>query len=165
VSSTQGSDDRNIGRVVAGKFQIDSVLGVGNGGMVYQATHLHLRRPVAIKTLRASIAADPTAVARFAREAQLASQLDHPNVVHVFDYGTEPDGLTYIAMELLEGRTLTRAIHDEAPLRAERIVQVLSQVLRGPRRRTGSGSSTAISSPTTSCWSRASATTATPSRR
>ncbi len=126
---TQGTNDPYLGRLIAGKYRLDTQLGVGSVGTVYRATHVQLDRPIAVKILRASLAGDPVVVARFTREAQLASRVEHPNVVRVHDCGTEPDGLTYLAMELLEGVELAELMASGNVLPSERIVDLLSQVL------------------------------------
>jgi len=74
--------------------------------LVYEAEHIHLRQAVALKLLKPELARDPTAVARFAREAQAAAQLRSPNVARVYDVDTLPDGQPYITMELLVGHDL-----------------------------------------------------------
>jgi serine/threonine protein kinase len=98
------------GTVLAGKYQIVRLLGTGGMGRVYQAQHLSLGVPVAIKTMHPLFAAIPEYVRRFRREAHAASRLHHPNVVRVLDFGEEtgPDGPLYIVMEFLSGRSLGR---------------------------------------------------------
>jgi serine/threonine-protein kinase len=128
-SMTADPADPYLGRVIAEKFRIDSQLGIGSVGTVYRATHLQLNRTVALKVLRASLASEPGHVERFTREARLASQLDHPNVVHVYDYGTDAGGLTYLAMEFAEGSDLAAVIDRESPLAPARVVALLAQVL------------------------------------
>ncbi len=121
--------DPNIGRVIAEKYRIVAVLGAGGAGTVYRAMQVGLERPVALKILNRDLVANPTAQARFRREARAASRLDHPNSVRVFDFGTESDDTTYLAMELIDGRDLYRLIYDEWPHSAERIVHIAEQVL------------------------------------
>jgi serine/threonine protein kinase len=121
--------DPLVGRVIAEKYRIDQVAGTGATGVVYRAMHLTLGKPLAVKVLAKHLMANPTAQARFRREALAASKLDHPNSVHVVDFGTEPDGVTYLAMELLEGRELYRAIFEDWPLGPERAARILGQVL------------------------------------
>src|SRR5690349_4252371 len=88
-----------------GPYEIGSPLGVGGMGEVYRAKDSKLDRDVAIKVLPESLARDPEALARFEREAKAVAALSHPNILAIFDYGSE-DGLAYAAMELLEGGTL-----------------------------------------------------------
>ncbi len=121
--------DPLIGSIVAGKYAIEALLGSGAMGRVFRARQLALEKPVAIKVLNATLAVDPTFVARFAREAKAAARLDHPNSIRVFDFGREPSGLFYIAMELVEGRDLAGEIEEQGPMAPARIVNILGQVL------------------------------------
>ncbi len=120
--------DALLGRTIAGKFLIESFLGRGAMGAVYRARQIALDKLVAIKVLHSSLVTDPAFTARFQREAKAASRLDHPNSVRVLDYG-EDDGLCYIAMELLDGRTLFKVIQAEGLLATPRIVDLLRQIL------------------------------------
>ena len=136
-----------------GKYRVVGTIGKGAMGEVYKAQDPLLNRFVAIKTIAPALAADPDFRRRFQREAQSAAQLNHTNIVTVFDFGEE-DGLTYMAMELLEGRDLK----DVGPLaRPPPRRQALRHGadLRRPRLRPREGaSSTATSSPATSTSSR-----------
>jgi serine/threonine-protein kinase len=125
------ADKEMIGRNVAGKFLIDSFLGGGAMGGVYKAYQASIEKHVAIKVLHREYVAEPTFVSRFEREAKAASLLDHINLMRVIDYGREPDGVCYIAMELLEGRTLFQVLKDEGRLDPDRIANILRQTLAG----------------------------------
>jgi serine/threonine-protein kinase len=127
--SAEGPVDPLIGSTIAGKFQIEALLGAGAMGRVFRARQLTLDKPVAIKVLNASLAADPTFVARFAREARAAARLDHPNSIRVFDFGREPDGLFYIAMELVAGNDLATEMDERGPMPVDRIADILGQIL------------------------------------
>jgi serine/threonine protein kinase len=97
--------DPQVG-VVIGGFRLDAVLGQGGMGTVYRATQLRLNRPVALKVLPPTThVRGKTRLERFLREAQIAAQLSHPNIVQVFDVGQE-QGVFFMAMELVEGRNL-----------------------------------------------------------
>ena len=122
-------DDALIGRTIADKFEIQALVGRGAMGAVYRARQVTLLRKVALKVMKVHGKADAKYAARFKREAKTASLLDHPNLVRVLDFGQEPDGVLYIAMEYLEGRNLLAALSDEWPLATERIVTILSQML------------------------------------
>jgi eukaryotic-like serine/threonine-protein kinase len=93
---------------------------------VYAATHELLGRPAAVKVLKQHLATDE-AVERFHREAQLSSQLTHPNTVEVFDYGTTRDGRRYYAMERLHGVPLETLVRTDGPMPVARVVHVLRQ--------------------------------------
>jgi tRNA A-37 threonylcarbamoyl transferase component Bud32 len=117
------------GRTIAEKFLIESVIGQGAMGAVYRAKWLALDKIVAVKVMHPDIARDDAFAARFHREAKAASRLDHPNSVRVIDFGQEPDGLLYIAMEYLAGKDLLTVMREGWPLPGERIIDVLMQTL------------------------------------
>jgi eukaryotic-like serine/threonine-protein kinase len=94
---------------------------------VYKAKHALLRRPTAIKLLH-SADATHAAVARFEREVQLTSQLEHPNTIAIYDYGRTPEGTFYYAMEYLDGITLEDLVIAQGPLPEGRVIFVLRQV-------------------------------------
>lgn len=120
---------RLIGRTIAGKFFVEQLLGTGAMGAVFRARQVTLDKTVAIKVLHGEHAQDATFAARFQREAKAASRLNHPNSMQVVDFGVEPDGLLYIAMEYLDGRTLHRLLREEWPLSAQRTADILMQAL------------------------------------
>ncbi|MBL8677672.1 MAG: serine/threonine protein kinase [Myxococcales bacterium] len=127
--ATAAPNDPLLGRVIAEKYRLDAVAGTGATGTVYRAMHLTLGRPLAVKVLARHLMDNPTAQARFRREARAASKLEHPNSVQVVDFGVEADGITYLAMEFLEGRELYRAIFEDWPLGPERSAKIIAQVL------------------------------------
>src|SRR5512139_3123003 len=109
-----GGDDPLLGRYVAQKYRVDGVLGSGGMGCVYRAEHVALGRRVALKVLNPSLASNDNLVQRFMREARAASRLSHPNIVTVLDFGQEPqDGLLYLVMEYLEGRSLNAVLETD----------------------------------------------------
>src|SRR5262245_26317665 len=91
-----------------GPYEILAPLGAGGMGEVYRARDTRLGREVAVKVLPAELS-DPERLRRFEREAQAASALNHPNIVVVYDVGRASD-VSYIAMELVEGRTLRELV-------------------------------------------------------
>ncbi len=122
-------NDPFVGQTVAEKYFVHQLLGRGGMGQVYKATHLTLDRPVVLKILDRSLLADPSIVQRFHREARAASRLNHPNSISVIDFGQAADGVLFIAMEYLPGRSLARVIAEEFPLEPARIVKIGSQIL------------------------------------
>ncbi len=129
IPATEEAPDRFVGRNVGGKFVLDKKLGEGAMGAVYRARQTALEKVVAIKVMHGELARDPMFAARFHREAKAASRLDHPNSIRILDYGEDPDGLLYIAMEYLDGKDLAHLIVSEWPLSTARTVDLLSQAL------------------------------------
>ena len=122
-------DEALLGRTIAGKFAIESYVGGGAMGAVYKARQLALEKTVAIKVMHREMARDEKFVHRFKREAKAASKLDHPNSLRVIDFGEEPDGLLYLAMEFLDGKDLFAVIKEGWPLPDDRLVSILIQAL------------------------------------
>ena len=117
-----------VGRVVDGRYQVISQLARGGMATVYQATDLRLDRVVALKVMHPHLAHDQAFVARFEREAKSAARLTHGHVVAVYDQG-ESDGLVYLAMEYLPGRTLRDVLREYGPLTPEQALVFLDPVL------------------------------------
>ncbi|MBA3768448.1 MAG: serine/threonine protein kinase, partial [Acidobacteria bacterium] len=120
--------DPLVGQTLDGKYRLVERLGKGGMGTVYRATHLLIDRPVAIKVLNPHFVEDEEAQERFRREARAAGRLQHQNVAAVTDFGRTEDGLVYIVMELLEGRSLRDVLAREAPLDAARAVSLMLQI-------------------------------------
>jgi tetratricopeptide (TPR) repeat protein len=114
-----------------GRYQIVRPLGKGAMGVVYLAHDPLLERDVALKVMVAQIADDPELSKRFEREAKAVARMTHPNVVTVYDLGYHEDGSPYIAMELLKGQDLSKAVRATPPLSLERKVAIIVQVLTG----------------------------------
>ena len=102
----------NLDRI--GKYRIVERIGQGAMGEVFKAHDPLLNRFVAIKTISPALASDPEFRQRFQREAQSAAQLNHPNIVTIYDFGNDEAGLTYMAMELVEGLDLRESIRRRA---------------------------------------------------
>jgi beta-lactam-binding protein with PASTA domain/predicted Ser/Thr protein kinase len=115
-------------RVLAGRYSLESVLGQGGMAEVYLGTDQVLGRQIAVKVLGSQFSRDSSFVARFRREAQSAASLNHPNVVSVFDTGSD-DGTHFIVMEYVQGKTLSQLIR-QGPLLPERAAEIAAAVAR-----------------------------------
>jgi serine/threonine-protein kinase len=120
--------DPLLGRTLDGKYQLHDRLGEGGMGAVYRATHTLMGKPCAVKVLRGPQAASELAWKRFQREAQSASRLDHEHIIRVTDFGRTADGVAYLVMELLEGRSLAEALAASGALPVARAVTLARQV-------------------------------------
>ena len=127
----EGDGSELIGMVVDGRYRLEDTLGRGGMGLVFRATHIGLRRQVAVKILHPSLAASPDVRNRFEREALAVGKVDHPNCVATYDVGRLPDDSLYLAMELLEGRSLADVLEQEGQLAPGRALHILSHILRG----------------------------------
>ena len=110
-----------------GKYQIERKLGQGGMGTVYLATNTDLKKLVALKVLPRDKAKNPILVRRFKAEAQAAGQLEHPNIVAVYDSG-EADGYLYIAMEYVEGIDLFEQVKRRGVIPVKRSIEIIKQV-------------------------------------
>jgi serine/threonine protein kinase/CheY-like chemotaxis protein len=112
------------GSLLAGRYRLDERIGDGSFGAVFKATHLDLKRTVAIKVLQTLHLPEKEALIRFRMEGIAACRLPHPNIVGIFDYGMTPDGIAYLVMELLSGRALSRDM-DQKAQSPERCLEVI----------------------------------------
>jgi len=119
--------DPLIGMVIAERYRILEAIGRGGMGVVYRVEHARIGKLMALKLLTGELSRDAQQVARFKREALLASKLSHPNTVQVFDFGTS-DTMVYLAMELLRGEDLAKLIRREGPLGVERTAKIIVQI-------------------------------------
>jgi|HubBroStandDraft_2_1064218.scaffolds.fasta_scaffold04183_6 serine/threonine protein kinase len=116
-----------VGSLIAGKYRIERKLAAGGMGVVVEATHVALERPVAIKYLKSGAATPQLVVERFEREGRLAAQLTSEHVVRVHDVGTLEDGTPYMVMELLKGKDLARLLEESGALSVPRAVDYALQ--------------------------------------
>jgi serine/threonine-protein kinase len=121
------------GDVVDDRYRIEALLGEGGMGSVFVARHVHIGRKVALKILHPEHCKGKDDRERFRREAAVAVQLRSPHVVEVLDFGEDPRGHAYYAMELLEGESLRALLERERRLAPERVVRLLRQLLKGLR--------------------------------
>jgi serine/threonine-protein kinase len=116
-----------------GQYHLRRKIGCGGMGEVYLAEHQLLKRPCAIKLIRAGKVADPRALERFEREVRLTATLSHPNTVEIYDYGRTEDGTYYYVMEYLPGLNLAELVKRHGPLPPGRVVYLLRQVCQALR--------------------------------
>jgi serine/threonine-protein kinase len=127
AQKTSSAKDPFVGRTLDDKYLVEEPVGAGGMGAVYRARHLSMDRPVAIKFLHQRLVEDEAARNRFQAEALAAVKLCHPNAVSVTDFGQTSEGVVYIVMELLEGRTLREILNREAPLETARATSIMLQ--------------------------------------
>jgi len=117
-----------IGEVISGKFQVERVIAQGGMGVVYEGTHLHLKRKVALKILHAHLVRKDGTMERFRREAIVLAKLDSPHAVRIHDFGIH-HGMPYIAMEFIDGIELADVLATQGVLSLPRIVNMADQIL------------------------------------
>ncbi|OWY61902.1 hypothetical protein B7486_61290, partial [cyanobacterium TDX16] len=114
-------------RRFGGRYEVEGLLGQGGMARVFRARDLKLNRQVAVKALDERYASDPNLDERLRREAQRAGQLNHPNIVSVFDVG-EDRGLPFVVMEYIDGPSLSDVIRQEGPLHPIRAAEIGADV-------------------------------------
>src|SRR2546421_7876848 len=124
----QNPSDPLLGQTLAGKYRVEKLIKRGGMGAIYQGKHVLIDKTVAIKVLRPALAVDDDVVARFSREAKAASRISHPHAVSVTDFGESENGIVFLVMEYLEGRTLKEIIRSEGPMALDRVVEIVRQV-------------------------------------
>jgi len=117
-----------VGKTIGGKYKVLEQIGSGGMAMVYRGEHIYLKKPVAIKVMLPSFSEKPELVQRFLQEAEMASKLDHPNIVKIFDFGDE-DGLLYLVMQFIDGDTLERILRHRGKLSLREAINITLQVL------------------------------------
>ncbi len=122
------SDPRE-GKVLQGRYRLQSMLAEGGMGVVYKAERVGIGRPVVVKFLHAILHDKPGIVDRFEREARATARLNHPHCVALVDFGID-DGSPYLVMEYVEGKTLADLL-DHGAVRPERAVAIVRQILAG----------------------------------
>src|SRR3954468_10518073 len=122
------TNDPLLGQTLAGKYLVERLIKRGGMGSVYAGKHVLMDKTVAIKVLRPSLALDDDVVRRFSREAKAASRISHPHAVSVTDFGESEDGVVFLVMEYLDGRTLKEIIRAEGPMQLDQAAEVVRQV-------------------------------------
>jgi eukaryotic-like serine/threonine-protein kinase len=117
-----------VGSILADRYHVIRRIGEGGMGQVYLAEHVKMKRKSAVKVLHQGMVHDPDAISRFNREASNASQIQHPNVAAIYDFGETPEGLIYLAMEFVDGEPLTKIIERHGALTATRAADIGEQV-------------------------------------
>ena len=125
--SDRTNDDVTAQMVLGGRYQVESELGRGGMATVFKGTDTVLGRPVAVKVLSPQYAGDANFVTRFRREAQSAARLNHPNLVSVYDTGTD-DGVHFIVMEYVEAKTLADYLAGGGRIMPERSIEIAEAV-------------------------------------
>jgi serine/threonine-protein kinase len=125
--------DPLLGRTINDRYTIVEQIGHGGMGRVYKALQSPLDRVVALKVLGAGHDRDPNFYKRFFLEASVTAKLTHPNTITLYDYGRTQDGIFFIAMEYLAGRTLSQAMAQDGPLSQERVIHIAQQICRSLR--------------------------------
>jgi serine/threonine-protein kinase len=122
--------DPFIGTIIAGRYVVEALLGVGGMGSVYRARHQFIGRHVALKFLDPSLTKNERLRKRFLGEARAANQINHEHIIDITDFGETEDGIIYMVMEYLEGQTLEEEI-EKGPLELRRALRIALQVALG----------------------------------
>ena len=132
VPTAVSETDPLLGQILGGKFRIVKLLGEGGMGAVYEGEQQlgTKARKVAIKTLHKHLSTDPKILQRFQRECGTIAELEHPNTIQVFDFGTTPppDNQLYIVMEYVSGRSLADVLEKDGPMDPKRVDTIMRQV-------------------------------------
>ncbi len=122
------ADDIYIDTVLNNRFKVESKIGEGGFGAVYRGVQLATGRKVALKLLHPEMSKDENLVARFRREGMVLCNLRDAHTITTYDFDQTPDGTLYIAMELLEGKSLHQVFHEQAPLEWKRMFKILTEM-------------------------------------
>lgn len=122
------TEDPLVGRVLDGRYQVESILGSGGMGSVYRARHVEIGKEVAIKVLHPQFSIDPKIVNRFAQEIEVMSGLAHPNIITIQDIGTTPYKTPYFVMEYLNCLSLQDVIENDGPIKVDDALPILQQI-------------------------------------
>lgn len=121
--------DISVGRIFAQKYEILSLLGRGGMSVVYRARHVGMNKIVALKIMQLHLTRDDNSIRRFKQEAQTASKLNHQGIIKVHDCGEGDNGMPYLVMDYVDGKSLGEIVkHESGPLVLERFLLLLEQV-------------------------------------
>jgi len=122
--------DAMIGQVMGGKYKVIRLLGEGGMGAVYEGEQTlgTTKRKVAVKTLHPHLSRDEKIKARFEREVGTIAELEHPNTIQVYDFGANAEGILYIVMEFLQGRSLADLLEKNGAMEPERVKKIMEQI-------------------------------------
>lgn len=123
--------DPMIGRMLDNRYQVVSKIGEGGMGAIYKAVHSEMGRTCAIKLMTAISTGNEDAVARFKREAKMASRIDNPHAVIIYDFGVADGGMLFLAMEFIDGKPLSRVMAEQRMLPIDRVVHITNQIAEG----------------------------------
>jgi serine/threonine-protein kinase len=129
VSTSLGARIPEVGEILAEKFLLESCIGSGGMGVVFQGEHLLLKTRIALKCLRTELCGDSAALARFLQEARLAASIENEHSTRIHDVGTTADGLPYIVMEYLRVVALDAHLEQHGPLPVLDVVTIVLQLL------------------------------------
>ena len=121
-------DEIYLNQVLNNRFKVESKIGEGGFGAVYRGVQLATGRKVALKLLHPEMTKDENLVARFRREGMVLCNLRDAHTITTYDFDQTPDGTLYIAMELLEGKSLHQTFHEQAPLEWKRVFKILTEM-------------------------------------
>lgn len=128
---SQGGGTDLVGSIIAERYHVLKKLGEGGMGQVYLAEHVKMGRKSAVKVMNPGMVNDADAISRFNREAANASRINHPNVAGIYDFGETSEGLIYLAMEFIEGESLTSLVQKAGSLAPRRAADIAKQAADG----------------------------------
>jgi hypothetical protein len=128
---SQGGGTDLVGSIIAERYHVLKKLGEGGMGQVYLAEHVKMGRKSAVKVMNPGMVHDADAISRFNREAANASRINHPNVAGIYDFGETAEGLIYLAMEFIEGESLTSLVEKSGALAPARAADIAKQAADG----------------------------------
>ena len=128
MSANSPNDAALVGTVLDGAYQLNRLIFEGGMGTVYEAVQLRLSKRVAVKVMVPDLAENPEALGRFKREVEITSQLHHPHVIQLLDFGVTPSGQPYLVMEYLDGEDLEHRLQRVARLPLAATVEVVRQI-------------------------------------